>query len=225
MARRRAWYYWVPTAVALAAAALQVGVARDGTRDRAGAVLGHDPRPFSSKATAIPSGIAIAAAPGEALRWRPGGATRAVRNDDIADADPIAGAETGSHFGFIDPNAATVEPREPSASGARTAWWAWTAPSSVRYTWQVTAMVPALALAVFSDDAEMTLVHRSAANRHGVQQLVFDAIAGTRYLIAAGVHASDAVAAIPAGPILFAWGSDTGERRLRARCSVDGRIG
>ncbi|MCY3811971.1 MAG: hypothetical protein OXH15_09265 [Gammaproteobacteria bacterium] len=192
MARTRTWYFWGPTAVALAAAALHVGLARDHAR----AVFGHDPRPSSPKETAIPSGV------GEALRWRPDDGARAFRNDDVADADPIAGAETGSHFGFLDPNAATVQPREPSAS-----WWAWAAPSSVRYAWQVTAMIPhPLAVAVFSDDAEMTLIDRSAANRHGVQQLVFDAIAGTRYLIAAGVHASDAAARIPAGPIVFAWG-------------------
>lgn len=294
MTRTRTWFFWVSTAVALGAAALHVGLAGDGAREHAGAVLGQDSRPISPEATAVASGIALPAAPatqiisatghvalvpgdesvpptryrwvapvgiertrfevnepsltvaaygsdsrlvsgipaaavafpvragaeywievrrtgatlaGETLRWRPDDHASAVRNDDVADADSIDGTDTDSHFGFIDPNAATVEPREPSASGVRTAWWAWTAPSSVRYTWQATAMIAhPLALAIFSDDTEMTLIDRSAPNRHGVQQMVFDAIAGTRYLIAAGVHASDAVAPIPAGPILFAWG-------------------
>ncbi|MCY4012536.1 MAG: hypothetical protein OXG82_07470 [Gammaproteobacteria bacterium] len=148
-----------------------------------------------------------AALAGEALRWQPDNSLRRVRNDDVADADAIAGFETNSHFGFIDPNAATVEPREPMASGVRTAWWAWTAPSTARYAWQVTAMIPhPLALAVFSDREEVRLIDRSAANRLDGRQLVFDAIAGTRYLIAVGLHATDAVAAIPAGPIVFAWG-------------------
>ena len=150
------------------------------------------------RSTATPVASAV-------LRWRPEERANTVRNDDVANADPIVGVETDSHFGFIEPNAATVEPREPSASGVRTAWWAWTAPSSIRYAWQVTAMIPhPLALAVFSDGAEMTLIDRGAGN--GEQQLVFDAVAGTRYLIAAGVRATAAVTAIPAGPVVFVWG-------------------
>ena len=79
--------------------------------------------------------------------------------------------------------------------------------ASVRYAWQVTAMFPQpMALAVFSGGEQMTLIDRTAASSHGAQQLVFDAVAGTRYLIAAGVHASEAMAAIPAGPIVFTWG-------------------
>ena len=139
------------------------------------------------------------------LRWHPEERANTVRNDDMGNADPIAGVETASHFGFIDPNAATVEPREPLATGVRTAWWAWTAPSSMRYAWQVTAMTPhPLVVAVFSDREQMTLVDRGAGN--GEQQLVFDAIAGTRYLIAAGVRATDAATTIPAGPVVFVWG-------------------
>ena len=148
--------------------------------------------------TATPTASAV-------LRWRPEERANTVRNDDVANADPIVGVETDSHFAFIDPNRATVEPGEPAATGVRTAWWAWTAPSSIRYAWQVTAMIPhPLALAVLSDGEEMTIVDRSVGN--GEQHLVFDATAGTRYLIAAGVRATDAVAAIPAGPVVFAWG-------------------
>ena len=141
------------------------------------------------------------------LQWHPDDGAGRVRNDDVVDADPIAGTGTGSHFAFIDPDAATVEPREPAATGVRTAWWAWTAPSSVRYAWQATAMIPhPLTLAVFSDGEQITLVGSGVATRRGVGQLVFDAVAGTRYLVAAGVDASDDVAAVPAGPIMFAWG-------------------
>lgn len=281
-------------ALVVAAAALQVGLARDRVRDRAGAVVSHDPEPIPQNTTAISVGTITAPAPAtgitgatghvalvrgakstdpvryrwvapagverirfevaepslavaayasdsrlvsgipatavafpvragaeywiearrtgtaladEALRRYPDDSVRRVRNDDVADADPIAGIETDSHFGFIDPNAATVEPREPAASGVRTSWWAWTAPTSARYAWQVTAMIPhPLVLAVFSDGQQMTLIERGTANRHGAQPLVFDAVAGTRYLIAAGVHAPDALAAVPAGPIVFAWG-------------------
>ena len=286
MARSRTWYIWVPTAVALGVAALQIGLAPDD------AVLVHDPEPVAQTATAIhagstpaldtritgatgrvalvPSALSLGAvryrwvAPagvlrirfevdhpslavaaytldsrlvsgipaaavafrartgteyrievrrrgtqraGEALAWRPDDRARTVRNDDVADADPIAGVEAGTHFGFVDPDVATVEPAEPSASGVRTAWWAWTAPSSVRYAWKVTAMFPQrMALAVFSDGEEATLIDRTATSPHGAQQLVFDATADTRYLIAAGIHASDAETAIPAGPIVFAWG-------------------
>ena len=40
----------------------------------------------------------------------PDDSVRRVRNDDVADADAIAGIEADSRFGSIDPNAATVEP-------------------------------------------------------------------------------------------------------------------
>ena len=142
-----------------------------------------------------------------ALTWYPSQRSGTTRNDDIATADPLVGAVAASHFAFADLNSATVEPDEPLESGVRTAWWSWTAPASTRYTWRATPVFPhPMRLAVFEAGAHLAAVAESSGASRTEQTLSFDAVAGTRYLVSAGVAGEQALVPARTGPIVFAWG-------------------
>lgn len=68
------------------------------------------------------------------LRWET--ADRSPGNDDFQNAAEL-GNEASSRRNIRIRENATVQPGEPVATGVRTAWWAWTAPSSGRFTWRV----------------------------------------------------------------------------------------
>ena len=142
-----------------------------------------------------------------ALTWYPSQRPGTTRNDDIAAADPLTGAAASSHFAFTDLNSATVEPDEPLESGVRTAWWSWTAPASARYTWRATPLfAQPMRLAVFEAGVHLAAVAESSGTSRTGQTLSFDAVAGTRYLVSAGVAGEQALLPVRTGPVMFAWG-------------------
>ena len=142
-----------------------------------------------------------------ALTWYPSQRPGTTRNDDIATADPLVGAVASAHFAFADLNSATVEPDEPLESGVRTAWWSWTAPTSARYTWRATPLfAQPMRLAVFEAGVHLATVAETSGASRTEQTLSFDAVAGTRYLVSAGVPGEQALVRGRTGPVVFAWG-------------------
>ena len=63
--------------------------------------------------------------------------SNAPPNDDIVDAEPMAGTASSEHLIGID-RYSTVEPGEPVETGVRTKWWVWQAPEDGYYTWRLT---------------------------------------------------------------------------------------
>ena len=68
------------------------------------------------------------------LRWET--TERTPGNDDFQDAEALDSEASSRRNIRVSANA-TVEPGEPVATGVRTAWWAWTAPTSGRFTWRL----------------------------------------------------------------------------------------
>ena len=91
---------------------------------------------------------------------------------------------------------ATVEPGEPAATGIRTVWWMWQAPASSRYTWrfETEGDGPFQATAFTSDQAQAASPSPEALRLvgatdplGGLREFAFDAQAGQRFWIAAGM--------------------------------------
>ena len=109
--------------------------------------------------------IAVAAEDGFAaggqfdLSWET--VERVAGNDDFTGATQLPAAESSSWWASND-RLATVEPGEPFASGVRTRWWSWTAPSDGEFSWRITSW-PGLSMAAFSGDSLATLEHLGTA--------------------------------------------------------------
>ena len=87
---------------------------------------------------------------------------RVAGNDDFGGAARLPADEAASWWASND-RRATVEPGEPLASGVRTRWWSWTAPSTGEFSWRVTSW-PGLSLAAFSGDSLEALEHLGTAH-------------------------------------------------------------
>ena len=138
------------------------------------------------------------------LRWSPD--DRPDNNDDMANARMLESLPMSYHGDELDFGSLTVEPREPLASGSRTAWWRWTAPADGTYTWRADAVDAPLQLSVFATNGEGDL-DLVAASRNQADVLVsFTARAEQSYLIAVGVRNDAATALLGARNIEFNWG-------------------
>ncbi|MCY3837878.1 MAG: S8 family serine peptidase, partial [Gammaproteobacteria bacterium] len=109
---------------------------------------------------------------------------RQAGSDDLAGATELSAEEAGSWSARVD-SRATVEPGEPPASGVRTRWWSWSAPSTGEFTWRITGY-PGLSLAAFSGDSLETLEHLGTA-RDTRGEFTFPAEEDETYRFAVGV--------------------------------------
>lgn len=110
----------------------------------------------------------------------------ASENDDFANREAITGG-SGSSSWSID-EFETVEPDEPLASGARTRWWSWTAPTSGRYTWRIDdTYSTALKLTVFRGSSIDALQYVASTEPPVTgRELTFQADQGTAYALSLG---------------------------------------
>lgn len=139
-------------------------------------------------AVAVESAL-IAGAPYE-LDWR--FVVRHAGNDDFDEAESIGNAMSASHYMDVDVHA-TVEPDEPQATGVRSKWWVWTAPTTATYTWRMDeASYSPLQIAVFSGSSLQDLV-LEGGTRSGVSatEFTFMGVKDQRYWIAAGLPHND----------------------------------
>lgn len=126
------------------------------------------------------------------LSWAP--VQLAEDADFLAQAQEIdGGASTVAMSAW---ERATVEPGEPAATGIRTVWWTWRAPAASRYTWRFERQGegPFRASAFTRDggpDAvpspEALRLVGATAELGGLREFAFDAQAGQRFWIAAGM--------------------------------------
>ena len=86
----------------------------------------------------------------------------------------------------------TVEPGEPEASGVRTRWWSWTAPSTGRFTWKLDSIWTELTVAAFSGDAlENLQLLGSTGPDVTSREFSFPAVKGEQYWLSVGWPAGD----------------------------------
>ena len=86
----------------------------------------------------------------------------------------------------------TVEPGEPEASGVRTRWWSWTAPSTGRFTWKLDSIWTELTVAAFSGDAlENLQLLGSTGPDVTSREFSFPAVKGEQYWLSLGWPAGD----------------------------------
>ena len=108
---------------------------------------------------------------------------REAGNDDFSGATELPAEESSSWWASND-RLATVEPGEPLASGVRTRWWSWTAPSTGEFSWRITSW-PGLSMAAFSGDSLGTLAHLGTA-RDTRAEFTFRAVQDETYRFAVG---------------------------------------
>ena len=133
-------------------------------------------------------------------------------NDHFANAEGIEGAASTVSLEIGD--ATTVEPGEPDETGVRTQWWVWTAPEDGRYTWRIQGTETHLQVTAFAGPAgaqEVNLKDLLLIGATGPYltstEFVFDAAAGRRYWIAAGIPMGDLAAFTESGMMdNLAWG-------------------
>ena len=132
------------------------------------------------------------------LTWREGSPSGG--NDDFANAEEISGASSSFNFNLGD--GTTVQPGEPAETGVRTQWWVWTAPEDGRYTWrmvyatQTRLLVTAFAGPAGADEVDLEdlqLIGATGLNLTSTE-FAFDAVAGRRHWIAAGIPMGDLAA-------------------------------
>ncbi len=109
---------------------------------------------------------------------------RDAGNDDLGGVIEWPAEESSSWWASNDARS-TVEPAEPPASGVRTRWWSWTAPSTGEVTWRITGWA-GLSLAAFSGDSLETLQHLGTA-RDTRAEFTFPAEADETYRFAVGI--------------------------------------
>ena len=159
------------------------------------------------------------------LSWEPG--QRPAGNDDMANAQEMAALPSFFHEDLQDFGSNTVEPGEPAESGSRTAWWSWTAPADGKYTWRATVPRAPLRLSVFAANAagEPTLVAMSDSEHRAEILVSFAAIAGQRYLIAAGLASDAAFELLGSRNMVFQWGPAPSNDDFGSAAMLAGRDG
>lgn len=159
------------------------------------------------------------------LRWSPG--QRADGNDDMANATELPALPSFFYSDSQDFATNTVEPGEPAESGSRTGWWSWTAPMDGDYTWRVSTEGPPVRLSMFAADADaepaIAAMSRSETQTEVVVSVA--AVAGQRYLIAAGLASDAAFTPIGNRDISFRWGPAPENDHLAAAIALVGRDG
>jgi hypothetical protein len=96
--------------------------------------------------------------------------------------------------------AATSEPGEPFASGTRSVWWTWTAPTNGAFTLSVTSAVPDLVWKVYTGETVGTVTEVLSSGSRG--SLTFRTAQGARYHIVA------ATVSAPAFPARYGFSLD-----------------
>ena len=163
-------------------------------------------------------------------------------HDDFANAEPIT---EQTHAGRFDVNNATVEPDEPAATGARTAWWSWEAPADGEFTWRASTnylelfRFPAgveiewptpfaMRFAAFAGDslATLTPLAQSGSDDWAQTEFTFEATAGQRYWFSIGLPRDAALAVFSADiTVDFGWGPTPENDSLARAQALEGASG
>ncbi len=151
-------------------------------------------------------------------------------NDQHIGAMPLENLPSSQFFIGIGA-AATVDPGEPIETGVRTRWWVWEAPEDGRYTWRLQEPVTYsyLRVTVFTgpsmqgppsmEDLELVAQTRPHA---APAEFVFQATAGQRYWIAAGLPARSFEAyLLPAATAVVTWGPTPDNDNLAAAAPLE----
>ena len=130
------------------------------------------------------------------LSWTSTAST--VTNDQLAGADSFERASSSQRWISVNEKH-TVEAGEPLATGSRTRWWRWEAPTDGSFTWAASGSVESsaskLRIAAFEGAVidDLRLLGRTEPNT-ATPELVFDAVAGERYWFSAGFVPDDIAA-------------------------------
>ena len=174
------------------------------------------------------------------LSWAPKPRTGSP-HDDFAKAEPLT---EFTRTGRFDLNNATVEPDEPTATGARTAWWSWEAPTDGEVTWRadteyfeeeeffglrfLSKKVFAMRFAAFAGDslATLTSIADTGSDHLAHTEFSFDATAGQRYWFSVGLPRDAALMATHSDiAVAFRWGPTPANDSLARAQVLEGASG
>ena len=152
-------------------------------------------------------------------------------NDFFAQADGLSGAESSIEWPELTYDFPTVEPDEPSETGASSRWWVWTAPKTAEFTWRIvvseeTVRYGAHQLTAWSGEAldELRLVGASLSQSGADPIMKFMARKGVRYHIAAGLPAN-APSIYQLSTRFLEWGPPPPNDDLRNAALIEGPSG
>ena len=153
--------------------------------------------------------------------------TTPLANNQLAAATALPEQSSATEALAIDDHS-NVEPGEPAATGVRTNWWAWRAPSTGRTTFRLLGTGGQLfRIAAFtgSSVADLRLAGASAPY-DATPEFTLDAIADERYRISLGFMADDIAAfeALSAEPRLE-WAPTPANDSLAAAARIGGSSG
>lgn len=161
------------------------------------------------------------------LRWNPLDDPSEGGNNDFQGATELPGESSSSWSLGIDATA-NLEPDEPAETGVRTKWWAWSAPTSGRFTFRLTNTQSLLfRIAAFSGAGlESAQLLAASDERDVTPEFSFDAAQGERYRISLGFLA-DAVSAfeLDHANVELRWAPTPANDGLTAAASIGGGSG
>ena len=145
----------------------------------------------------------------------------ASTNDHFAGARTLIGDRSSyrvSSSGYW-----TVQPAEPTATGARTQWYSWTPSSAGTYTWRVYTRYK---ITFFSGDAidNLTLIADSERNSSSRPETKVSVQAGQRYWVVLGLVGQDAYRNPPPDGWLY-WGQAPQNDNQADAVSLEGVAG
>ena len=150
-----------------------------------------------------------------------------IHNDAFANAEDAGNDDEGA-IDISSNTDATVEPGEPSETGARTQWWSWTAPESGRFTWRLTdAGIHGFKLAIFAGPSLDSLRLLGApARESALQEFSISAQADQRHWIGVGLQERDSDAfSVHAALGRLQWAPSPDNDGLSAAAALGGASG